>query len=45
MQTKSLDPALDHLGLRMSDLPDLVNLIPMNTVNMDDLHISQKAEK
>ena len=45
MQPKSLESALDHLGLRMSDLPALVDLIPIHAVTMDDTFFSQKAEK
>ena len=45
MQTKSFESALDHLGLRASDLPGLVDLIPINAINIDDMHISQKVKK
>ncbi len=37
MQTKSLEAALDLLGLKMSDLPGLVDSIPINAVNVDDM--------
>lgn len=45
MQTQSLEAALDHLGLRMSDLPGLVDLIPIHAFNSDDILVSQRAEK
>ena len=44
MQTKSLESALDHLGLTMSDLPALVDLIPINVLNSDEPLISQKVK-
>ena len=37
MQTKSLDNALDHLGFTMADLPELVDAIPINAINNDDI--------
>nr|NJM01295.1 HDOD domain-containing protein [Desulfobacula sp.] len=43
MQTQSLESALDHLGLKMPDLPSLVDLIPIHAVTMDDPFFSQKA--
>jgi len=30
MQTKSFETALDHLGFKMKDLPELVDAIPIN---------------
>ncbi len=43
MQTQSLESALDHLGLNMSDLPALVDLIPINALKNDSPPISQKV--
>ncbi|OGR27506.1 MAG: hypothetical protein A2277_02950 [Desulfobacterales bacterium RIFOXYA12_FULL_46_15] len=43
MQTKSLETALNHLGLTMSDLHGFVDLIPVNAINLDDMLASQKA--
>ncbi len=45
MQTQSLAAALDHLGLKMSDLPGLVDLIPTHAGDIEDMFISKKAEK
>lgn len=44
MQTQSLESALDHLGLKMSDLPALVDLIPINALKNDSPPISQKVK-
>jgi len=37
IQTKSFENALDHLGLTMADLPKLVDAIPINAFNNDDI--------
>ncbi len=37
MQTKSLKNALDHLGFTMADLYELVDAIPINAINSDDI--------
>ncbi len=42
MQIKSLKNALDHLGFKMADLPELVDAIPINTFNNDDLLTTQR---
>lgn len=42
MQTKSLENALDHLGFKITDLPELVDAIPINTFNNDDLLTTQR---
>ncbi|SDU03592.1 HDOD domain-containing protein [Desulfobacula phenolica] len=36
MQTQSLENALDQLGFKMADLPELVDAIPINTFSNDD---------
>jgi putative nucleotidyltransferase with HDIG domain len=42
MQTKSLENALDHLGFKMADLPELVDAIPINTFNNEDMLTTQR---
>jgi len=37
MQTQSLEPVLKHLGLSMTDLPELVDAIPINAFSPDDI--------
>ena len=37
MQTKSLENALVHLGFTMADLPELVDAIPINAINNEDI--------
>jgi len=37
MQTLSLKNALKHLGLTMNDLPEIVDMIPFDTINNDDI--------
>ncbi len=36
MQTDSLEKALDHIGLTMADLPELIDSIPVNAINSMD---------
>ncbi|MBU2452583.1 MAG: HDOD domain-containing protein, partial [Proteobacteria bacterium] len=42
MQTKSFEPALDHLGFTMADLPELVDAIPINAFKNDDILTAQR---
>ncbi len=37
MQTESLRKALHHLGFSIKDLPELVDAIPVNRINSDDI--------
>jgi hypothetical protein len=32
-ETKNFENALDHLGLTMADLPELIDAIPINEIN------------
>lgn len=42
MQTKSFDKAMRHLGFAMADLPELVDAIPLDAINNDDLLTTQR---
>ena len=42
MQTKSFENALEHLGFTMADLPELVDAIPINAINNDDILNTQR---
>ncbi|MDA3917173.1 MAG: HDOD domain-containing protein [Deltaproteobacteria bacterium] len=37
MQTKNFENALDHLGVTMADLPELIDAIPINGINDTDI--------
>ncbi len=37
IETKNFENALDHLGLTMADLPELIDAIPINEINYADL--------
>ncbi|MEN8211006.1 MAG: HDOD domain-containing protein [Thermodesulfobacteriota bacterium] len=37
MQTKNFENALDHLGLTMADIPELIDAIPINGINDADI--------
>jgi putative nucleotidyltransferase with HDIG domain len=45
IQTKSLEKALHHLGFSMADLPELVDIIPLNAINNNDTVSDTKVEK
>jgi len=42
MPTKSFEETLDHLGFTIADLPELVDAIPVNAINNDDMSDTQR---
>jgi len=37
MQTKSFKNALDHLGFTIKDIPELVDVIPIDAINNNEI--------